>query len=231
MTQGADSSHPPLIPAKPLPPDADAFSERVHGLLDGNPKDDATVNQAFAGMDAMFDIIAAGMYSLASMLVGEGEQSIRLVESTVATVDLSATHSSAEARKASRLALCRAAVGVLVRRTPGALDAPVGLEHASTCIGDDDLDAAGAYGDELARMMAGSDRDRVRAWLSSLALEQRVIFVMRAVAGLSSQETARLLAEQGGSGATGWNADAVRELFRQALCSLASQLLHASTTR
>lgn len=231
MKHGADASHESLIPAKPVPAGAETFSERVQGLLDGQPKDEATVSEALAGMDEMFDMIAAGMYSLASMLVGEGEESIRLVEATVATVDLSGKRSAEEARKSSRLALCRAAVGVLVRRAPGSLDAPAGLKHASTCIEDDDLEAAGVSRDELARMMAGPDRDRVRTWLASLALEQRVTFVLRAVGGFTSQETAALLVEHGGPGAAGWTPEAVRELFRRALCSLASQLIHATAPR
>ena len=37
----------------------------------------------------MFDMIAAGLYSLASMLVGEGEDSVRLVETAVATAEVS----------------------------------------------------------------------------------------------------------------------------------------------
>ena len=80
-------------------------------------------------------------------------------------------------------------------------------------------------------MMAGPDRDLVRNWLESLPTELRTIFVLRAVAGFSAPETAALLAEHGGSLAAGWTADAVRELFRQALCSLASQVLHASAER
>jgi hypothetical protein len=50
------------------------------------------------------------------------------------------------------------------------------------------------------------------------------------VAGLSAAETAGLLAEHGGPQAANWTPDAVRELFRQGLCSLASQVLHASHT-
>ena len=37
-----------------------------------------------------------------------------------------------------------------------------------------------------------------------------------------------LLAAHGGPRAAGWTPEAVRELFRQALCSLASQLIHAT---
>jgi len=216
-----------LIPAPPLPACADAFTERVHGLLDGQPKDEATVAQAFDGLDEMFDLIAAGMYSIASMLVGEGEESIRMVEAAVANTEVSGDD-AAQARKNSRRALCAAALETLTARQGASLAAPQGLEHATTCIEDDDLDAAGASSEELERMIAGPDRDRVRQWLEGLPTEMRTIFVLRAVAGFSPAETADLLRAHGGPQAAGWNAEAVRELFRQGLCSLASQVLHAA---
>ena len=80
-------------------------------------------------------------------------------------------------------------------------------------------------------MLAGPDRDRVRKWLASLATIPRTIFVFRAVAGFTPAETARLLAEHGGPKAAGWTEGAVREFCRQALCSLASQLIQASAAR
>jgi hypothetical protein len=200
----------------------------VHGLLDGQPKDEATVARAFDGMDEMFDLIAAGLYSMASMLVGEGEDSIRLVETAVASADVSACHDPAQARKSSRRALCAAALDTLVERDAGSLAAPEGLEPARTCIDDDDLDAAGVSGEELERMIAGPDRDRVRNWLASLPTVLRTIFVLRAVAGFTPAETADLLKAHGGPQAAGWSGDAVREFFRQGLCSLASQLLQAA---
>jgi hypothetical protein len=77
-------------------------------------------------------------------------------------------------------------------------------------------------------MIAGPDRDRVRNWLESLPTSMRTIFVLRAVAGFTTAETAHLLEAHGGLQASGWSEDAVRELFRQGLCSLASQVLHAA---
>jgi hypothetical protein len=219
------------IPQQPVPCGASAFTGQVLGLLDGSPKDEAAVNAAFAGLDEMFDQIAAGLYSLASMLVGEGEDGILLVETAIATTDVSGCHDATEARQRSRLALAEAALELLCRREPQGLVAPSRLEPAQGCIGDDDLDAVGVSGDELSKMMAGRDRDRVRAWLSGLSTASRVIFALRAVAAFSSAEVAALLARYGGPSAAGWHADTVREIFRQALCSLASQLLHETTAR
>jgi hypothetical protein len=59
----------------------------------------------------------------------------------------------------------------------------------------------------------------------------RTIFVLRVVAGFSAAEIATMLAAHGGPQAAGWTVDAVREFCRQGLCSLASQLIQASTAR
>jgi hypothetical protein len=219
------------IPQQPLPCGADAFARQIHSLLDGRPKDEATVASAFAGMGDMFDKIAAGFYSLASMLVGEGEESARLVETTIATAEVSSSADPREARHNSRRALAAAAIEILARGNPDCLAAPEGLEPAQTCIEDEDLDAAAEYGEELQRMIAGPDRDRVRDWLESLPAELRTIFVLRAVAGFTPAEIAAMLAAHGGPQAAGWTPNAVREFFRQGLCSLASQLLQATTVR
>jgi hypothetical protein len=212
-----------LIPAQPLPASAQEFAGRLHGLLDGQPKDEATVAQAFNGMDDILDKIAAGLYSIASMLVGEGEDSIHVVETAVETADVAACDSPLAARKNSRRALCAAALDLLSRRDAANLAAPQGLEHAATCIGDDELDSAGVSSEELERIIAGPDRDRVRTWLESLPT------VLRAVAGFTTPETTDLLRTHGGPQAGGWTDDAVRELFRQGLCSLASQVLQAAS--
>jgi hypothetical protein len=229
MTKEIPTLSSTLIPPQPIPAEAAAFARQVHGLLDGEPKDEATVAQAFEGMDGMFDFIAAGLYSMASMLVGEGEDSIRLVETAVAEAAVSACADAEEARRSSRRALTSAALQLIAKRDPASLAAPENLEPAVTCIEDDSLDAAGVSREELERMMAGPDRDRMRKWLESLPTSLRSIFVLRAVAGFTTPQTANLLATNGGPQAAGWNPESVRELFRQALCSLASQMIHAST--
>jgi alkylation response protein AidB-like acyl-CoA dehydrogenase len=215
------------IPRQPVPEGAEEFSRTVHGLLDGQPKDEATVTDALSGMDAMLDAIAAGLYSMASMLVGEGEDSIRLVETAIERTEISSGDDAIHARQSSRRTLCRAAIELIASRTLGSLAAPEWLEHVSTCIGDDDLESAGISRAELENMLAGPNRQNVKNWIESLSTPVRVIFVLRAVAGFSAQETTTILVEHGGKGAEGWNVDAVREIFRQGLCSLASQLIHA----
>lgn len=229
MPQEAITSSDSLIPPKPIADGAQDFSKRVRGLLDGQPKDDATVAQALEGMDDIVELIAAGLYSLASMLVGEGEGSVGLVETAIAKAEVSVCHDPVVARKSSRRALCMAALDILEQRSPGSLAAPEGLEPAATCIEDDDMDAAGVSSEELERMIAGPDRERVRTWLASLPAAMRTIFMLRAVAGFTTAETVALLKAHGGPRAAGWSGDAVREFFRQGLCSLALQLLQAAS--
>src|ERR1035437_6835104 len=161
MPQESNPSHGSLIPPQPISAGAHAFSTRVHGLLDGQPKDEATVAQAFEGLEELFDLIAAGLYSLASMLVGEGEESVRLVETAVANAEVSVCHDPQEARKSSRRALSTAAVELLAERTPGSLAAPEGLAPASTCIEDDDLASVGISTAGLEKMISGPERARV----------------------------------------------------------------------
>jgi hypothetical protein len=231
MPHDSISADVSLIPPQPIPPGAAEFSKQVGGLLDGRPKDDETVAQALAGQEDMLDVIAAGFYSMASMLVGEGEDSMRLVERAVEMAEISVCHDVEQERKSSRRALCTAALALLDQRNPGCLAFPQGLVAVKTCIEDDDLDEAGVSREELETMLAGPNRESVKNWLESLPTETRAIFVLRAVAGFTAPETAAMLAAHGGPDATGWNADAVREIFRRGLCSLASQLIQANAAR
>lgn len=227
MAENASMPRESLIPQQEIPEGARAFSKRVHALLDGRPKDEATVRKALEGMDDMFDRIAAGLYSLASMLAGEGEESVRLVETAVATAEVSACQDPLEGRKASRRTLAAAALELLEKRQPGCLAAPEGAAASKGCIEEDELRAAGVSNEEVENMIAGPDRDRVRNWLASLSTAVRTVFVLRAVAGFNTADTAALLVAHGSKRAAAWTPEAVSEVFRQGLCLLASQLIHA----
>ncbi len=228
MAREAPNSNPSLIPPQPIPDGAADLSDRVRELMDGQPKDDATVAKALEGMDSVLDRIAASLYTIASMLVGEGEDSVRLVETAIANTAVAACENPVEGRRLCRQTLCGAAIEFLAQRDPASLAAPEAPATSAGCIDDDDLDAAGTSREEFERMATGPDRDRVRKWLANLPADLRTVFVLRASAGISGRETAALLAAHGGPQAAGWTPEAVREVFRQALCSLASQLLQAS---
>jgi DNA-directed RNA polymerase specialized sigma24 family protein len=204
----------------------------MRGLMDGKPKDEATVARAFEGLEEIFEMIAAGLYSLASMLVGEGEQSVRLVEEAVANAEVSACSDPVHGRKSSRRALAIAALHLLAGRNPGCLAPPEGVMAAPRCCKEGgELVSAGISNEELESAIGGPERDRVRGWLASLPTAVRTVFVLRAVARFTSAETAALLLEHGGEQTAGWTAETVREAFRRGLCSLASQLIHASAVR
>jgi DNA-directed RNA polymerase specialized sigma24 family protein len=189
-----------------------------------NP-DDA---EAFDSLMEIFELVASGLYSLAAMLLGEGEESARLVEETIASAQVSPCADPQNARRCSRRALATAALELLAERCPGCLAAPQGLTPASTCIEGDDLASAGLSAVELEGMISGPERERVREWLASLPTAMRTVFALRAVAGFNAAETAALLKLHGGAEAAAWTPAAVSEVFRQGLCSLASQVLRNS---
>jgi DNA-directed RNA polymerase specialized sigma24 family protein len=191
-----------------------------------DPHDSLTQDQPFSDdMHEIIELVTAGLYSLASMLVGEGEESARLVEEAVASALVSPCFDPQEARRSSRRELVTAALKLLARRCPGCIDVPQGLAPASTCIEGDDLASAGISAEELQGMISGQERERVRMWLTSLPSWMRTVFVLRAVAGFNAAETAELLKTHGGPQAAAWTPEAVSEVFRQGLCSLASQVL------
>jgi DNA-directed RNA polymerase specialized sigma24 family protein len=181
--------------------------------------------ESFASIQEIFELVAAGLYSLAAMLVGEGEDSARLVEEAIASAQVSPCADPQNARRCSRRALAIAALKLLAARCPGCLDAPQGLVQASICIEGDDLATAGISTGELESMISGTERERVREWLASLPTWMRTVFVLRAVAGFNAAATAALLKLHGGPQAAAWTPKAVSEVFRQGLCSLASQVL------
>ena len=211
-----------FLPEDPTHPQGPEFFANVSQMLDGKPKDAAQVDAALSGMDGLLEKIAGELYHIASMLLGEGEQAIVLIEQTIADLDIPSCASHVEARHKARLTLATKAVTILQQRDPASFTAPADQDGPVSCIEDDDLDAAGVSSAELEQMITGPDNHRLRNWLESLSVTLRVIFVLRAVAALSSPEVAGLL---------DWTPDAVRSTFRQALCSLASQLLQSTAAK
>ncbi|HTJ31354.1 MAG TPA: hypothetical protein VL346_12680 [Acidobacteriaceae bacterium] len=172
--------------------------------------------------------IAASLYHIASMLLGDGEDAIRLVEKAIGEAS-SSPQDAAAALRSLHWQIASDAISLLASRNPDVLAAPeVDLGGPVSCIEGDELDAAGVTSAELEAMLTGPDNAHLRAWIESLPISLRVTFVLRAIAGLGSAEVAGLLADFGGPAAENWTPAGVRTIFRQALCSLAAQLLHAT---
>ena len=220
-----------FISAEPVHPEGAAFFAQVTEMLDGQPNDSVVVESALTGWDSVLEKMATELYRVGSMLVGEGEESIALIERAVATADIPSCTDHVAARHSGRLALAAAAIELLAKRDPTLLAAPEADSGPVSCIEDDDLSAAGVTPAELEHLLTGPDRQRLRSWLEGLTVPLRVVFVLRAVAGLSSIEIAVLLAGHGGPVARDWSPDGVRVSFRQALCSLATQMIHASAVK
>lgn len=231
MSQNPIALDGKFIPEDPTHPQGPAFFSQVNELLDGQPKDPATVEAALSGWDGVLEKIAGDLYHIGSMLLGQGEETIELIEHVVANVDIPSCSDHVDARHKARLALGAQAIEVLRKRDAAALKAPAENSGSTSCIEDDDLSAAGVTHAELEQMLAGPEQQHLRTWLESLPVSQRAIFVLRAIGGLSSIELAVLLAGHGGIEAEEWTPDSVRGSFRQALCSLASQLIHASHSK
>lgn len=220
-----------FIPGEPLHQDGPAVFEAIVGMLDGILKDAAQVEAELAKWDGVLDKIAAEQYRIASMLLGEGEAAVAAIEQVVARIDLNACTDEADARHQARLLLAEDAISNLATQDAASLAAPEAESGPASCIEDDDLSAAGVTAVELEQMISGPENHRLREWLEGLAPQLRVIFVLWAIAGLNSGEVAGLLSLNGGEYAKGWTPDGVRIAFRQALCSLASQLIHLTAAR
>jgi len=220
-----------FLPEQSVHPQGAAFFSQISEMLNGQPKDPAIVEAALTGWDGVLEKIAGDLYQIGSMLLGEGEETIQLIEYVVANVDIPACSDHIDAQHKSRLALGEQAIRVLATRVPASLSAPEPDSGPVSCIEDDDLSAAGVTHAELERMLTGPESQHLRTWLEGLPVSQRAIFVLRAIGGLSSIEVAVLLAENGGPQAQDWTPDAVRSSFRLALCSLASQLIHSTHSK
>ena len=176
--------------------------------------------------------MAAELFQLASLLVGEEDRALQLIESSLASMAIDPCLDPEAAKEQARARVVRGALLSLSAAEPAAFSivSIAGAAH-TPCIQDDDLQAAGITPTQLRSWLEQQGRPELkrglRAWLEELPLVQRTIFVQRAVLGQGNEAAASLLREAGGADAAGWTPQTVGEAFRQALCSLANSLAHA----
>lgn len=167
---------------------------------------------------------AVESYRFAALLLGNEAEALHLVENTVATVDIDPCADPCAADGVVRDRVLDGALAIMQRHDPASFaDVPVS-ESGSPCI--EDEDTLPLSRNELAELVSGAGRHSLRDWLNQLSQAQRAVFVQRAVLGRTNADTA--LAINRFARPAVWSAEAVSRLFRQALCSLASSLVHAS---
>ena len=177
--------------------------------------------------------MAAELFQLASLLVGDEQRALRLIESSLATMEIDPCLDPETANQQARAHVVRGALAQLASEQPAAFasQAAVGSARVDPCIQDDDLQAAGITPAQLRGWLEQQGKPELRRglreWLESLPVAQRAIFVQRAVLGQGNETAAGLLREACGAAAGGWTPQTVSETFRQALCSLANSLAHA----
>ncbi len=175
----------------------------------------------------MAEDAAAELFQVAAMLLGNESEAVELVEVTVNSAEIDPCFDPVTARRQAMDHLLRLAVGRLKASDPAGFErtsAPGGQQ--STCIESDDLSAAGLTPLQLEALLGGPGRSRLRQWLHDLPAAQRAVFVQRAVLGESNATVAGRLGTGAGTGQ--WTAEAAGNIFRQALCSLATALLHSA---
>jgi len=164
------------------------------------------------------------LFQTAALMLGDEMAALNLVEQSVAAVEMDPCADGAAARASYGRELVQRALGHVAALYPGQMQ-PAAAADLGGCVETDDLEAAGISRQQLEQMLSGSSRTRMRQWLEGLAPVERVVFVMRAVLGRSSADSASLLAHSTGAA---WDEVHVGGAYRSALCSLASALVHSA---
>jgi DNA-directed RNA polymerase specialized sigma24 family protein len=177
--------------------------------------------------DLLVQDTAVKLFQTAALLLGDENEAVSLVEETMAAVEVDPCADASKAQILVQDQLIQAAIRKLSQREPGSFAAAATGGGNALCIDGDDLSAAGVSQSQLSRLLEGEGRGQLRGWLENLPPAQRVVFVERAVLGQDNNTTAQTVRAGGGESAAGWTPDKVSDAFRQALCSLASSLVHS----
>jgi hypothetical protein len=166
---------------------------------------------------------AIEMYRFAALMLGSEAEAVRLVEDTVASVEIDPCADPCVAKGLVRDRVLESALEILHRQDPASFAAVPAAGPGSPCL--DDGDSSPLSGPEISALVAGAGRGSLRDWLGRLSGAERAVFVQRAVLGQDNATTANAINRLVRPAI--WTAEAVSRLFRQALCSLASSLIHA----
>lgn len=177
--------------------------------------------------DVLVQDTAARLFQTAALLLGDGDDAVRLVEKTMAEAEVDPCADGSQATAVLENQLVQAAIRELSKREPGSFAATETGGGNDLCIEDDDISASGVTSSQLSQLLLGEGRGQLRDWLEQLPVAQRAVFVERALLGHDNVATAQTLRTAGDETAAGWTPDKVSVVFRQALCSLANSLAHS----
>lgn len=168
---------------------------------------------------------AVAMYRFAALMLGSETEALSLVETAVAGVDIDPCADPRTAGGLVRERVVSGALAIMHRNDPASFAQIPEPDPCAPCLQEDDPSSPVSPA-ELSEIVAGAGRGRFREWLDRLSQAQRAVFVQRAVLGSTNADTAAAINRFAQPSL--WTADAVGSLFRQALCSLASALVHAT---
>ena len=173
---------------------------------------------------------ASELFQIAALLLGDETGAALLVEEAVAGIAADPCVNETLARAEARERLVHAALGRLQQVRPGSLDVPADVagDGYRSCGGVDDLLAAGVSSEQASRLIDEAARPSLRRWLEQLSPASRTVFVLRAMLGENSSVAADVLQHSIPAGAPSWTVEAVREVFRRALCSLTTSMVAAA---
>ncbi|HEX3660361.1 MAG TPA: hypothetical protein VHU89_02960 [Acidobacteriaceae bacterium] len=166
---------------------------------------------------------AVEMYRFAALMLGDEAEAVRLVEDTVASVEIDPCADPRATKGMVRDRVLDGALAIMHQQDPVSFGDLPPAEPGAGCIDDDG--APSLSSEQLSELMAGAGRGPLREWLNRLTQAQRAVFVQRAVLGRTNADTAKAINRIAPPAV--WSAEAVGRLFRQALCSLASALVHS----
>lgn len=168
------------------------------------------------------------LFHIAALLLGNEQEAAQAVEEVVALPDLAPDVDEEQARTIVRDRLIVLCLNRLEQAAPGSLNpAAIGAAPQS-CIENEDLYAAGMTPEQLQALLTDPAEDRLRQWLERLPPVLRAVFVMRAIVGRDNKGAAANLRNTIAAAAAGWTPGHVSQVYRQALCSLASSLVSST---
>ncbi|HVT99583.1 MAG TPA: hypothetical protein VHE33_18940 [Acidobacteriaceae bacterium] len=156
-------------------------------------------------------------------MLGDEAEALNLVENTVASVDIDPCADPVTAQGLVQERVLDGALEIMQRHDPASFAAAPATAQGG-CIEDETVPLSGA---QVAELMAGTGRGPLREWLARLTQAQRAVFIQRVVLGKSNADTAQAINRHARPSI--WTAEAVSSIFRQALCSLASSLVHSAS--